>query len=498
MTDNWTDIRPEDAGMDPAWLMRFLDEIEAHRLTLHGYMFCRDGKRALEAYWAPFTGEETHRLYSSTKSFVSVAIGLAADRGLLSLDDPIVRFFPEYRSAAHPYVAETTVRDLLRMTTPYSRPTYDDPALTGPEWLASYFRAKPDHPPGTLFRYDSCGSYVLGAIVKRAAGKPFFDFLRETLFDELGFSKDARCLEGPDGELWAGSAVLARLRDFARLAQFLMDGGRIHGRQLLSEAYVKAATTRQIDNNTEGLNSPWRCGYGYQIWILPDDAFAMVGMGDQLAICVPGKRFLFACVGDTQGVANGHEQIYDILWREVIRRLSDTPLPHGGSWDKLRKRAERLILAPVAGRTRTETAARVDGRRYILDDNPMGIRELTITADADEGTLHYVNLRGEKTLRFGFGRCLPGQFPEKHFNGDRLGVPAGRTFRCFSSGAWVQENTLLIRVHIADSYVGNLTIALCFTGERVALSMHKNAQFFLKEYQGTTGGRAAHPSDDCA
>ena len=69
-----------------------------------------------------------------------------------------------------------------------------------------------------------------------------------------------------------------------------------------------------------------------------------------------------------------------------------------------------------------------------------------------------------------------------------LGEGAGREFRSVNSGAWVEENKFVIRCNIIDTYVGNLTVTLCFKGDEIALSMYKNAQFFLKDYDGYAGG----------
>jgi len=488
-------VRPELVGIRPEWVEDFLNEAEKRRIRLHGFTLLRDGQVAAEVYWKPFHHDYIHRLYSSTKSLVSTAIGLACDRGLLSLDDPIIRFFPDLvdTKTIHPYVAEATVRDLLRMMSPFSRATYDDPDIKGKEWLASYFRTKPDHPSGTLYHYDSCGSYVLGAIVKRVTGKDFFEYLRENIFGELGFSADARCLEGPDGELWAGSAAILRLCDFAKLSQLYLNRGRWNGKQLLSEEYVLAATARQVDNNTANENSPWLCGYGYQFWILPENAFAMVGMGSQLAICVPSKNLVFACNADTQGSHGGHETIYETLWQTIVSRLTpdDAPLPlQNEAYARLCAKTEHLTLTPVAGASETAVSARINHCRYRLNDNPMQISELTVHLNENGGVLVWRNPRGEKRLPFHFGEYIPTTFPETHFNGERLGVPANREFEALACGAWVSEHTLSIHCCIIDIYFGNITIALSFKNNQIAVSMHKTAQFFLKEYQGFAGGIA--------
>ena len=69
---------------------------------------------------------------------------------------------------------------------------------------------------------------------------------------ELGFSEEAWCIKAPEGNSWGGSGVICTTRDLARLALVYMNNGRIGGKQYLSEEYVKAATSRQIDNMASG------------------------------------------------------------------------------------------------------------------------------------------------------------------------------------------------------------------------------------------------------
>ena len=75
-------------------ILAFLRELEGR--GLHGFLLTLRGETLAEGYCAPFGAEQMHRLYSVSKSVVSLAIGLLADEGRLSLDDPIVRYFPEW------------------------------------------------------------------------------------------------------------------------------------------------------------------------------------------------------------------------------------------------------------------------------------------------------------------------------------------------------------------------------------------------------------------
>lgn len=491
---NFPHVRPETLGISPVWIEKFLDHIRDEGLFLHSFMICREGRCAAEGYWEGYDSEYLHRLYSSTKSFVAMAIGVAADNGLLDLDDPITKYFPDLvdEKTIDPWVAGITIRHMLTMSTAYSRPTYDDPYKHGYDWTASYFRAKADHPSGMLYHYDSCGSYVLGALVKRVTGKPFMDYLYEKVFSEMGFHPDTRCIEGPDGESWAGSGGMARLCDFAAATQLLMDGGRYHGKQLISEKFVSDAISPLVDNNTEGTNNPWLCGYGYQIRVLKDGAFAFVGLGGQLSVAIPKYNFLFACNANTTAAHGGHYQVFDILWREIVEKLGTPVEPDDAAAAHLNERLANLKFTPQSNRAAeaaVPTLARINGKRWKLEPNPMGIDWMSLTIDGDHGTLSWHNERGEKELDFAIGGYAEDGFPETHFPGERLGYPANREFRAFSSGGWTEAGKFVIRTMISDMYIGTLTIALSFVGDEIGVCMAKNAQFFLNEYNGWAGGK---------
>ena len=485
-------VVPEKVGVSTSWLNDFLDRIEEANVFMHSCLMMKDGQTIMEAYWDPVEQDELHRLYSATKSFVSIAIGLLSDKGLLSLDDKIVKFFPDLVSPekTHPYVYDATIKDLLTMSTPFSVSTYDDPDHSSKEWLASYFCTPADHPSGAIYNYDSCGTYVLGSIVKRITGKHFYEYLREEILDEMGFDKESRCILGPDLESWSGSGILLSLRDFAKFGFMLLNKGKWNGKQMVSEEYVAQATTKQVDNNQRGFFNPWTCGYGYKFWITKGGAFRMDGAGSQLALCIPEKNFLFVCNADTQG-SSGNETIFAALWDTILNKIgSEVPVENGATYEAFLARCESLKLLSMKGDVTTKTAEAINHKVYTMNENPMHITEMSLHFDGDKGYLEYCNARGRKQIHFGMGEGFTTTFPETHFHGEVLGEPIGREFRTVNSAAWVEESKLQIRCNIIDVYVGNLTMTVSFKGDEIAVYMHKNAQFFLKDYHGYAGGKA--------
>ena len=87
--------KPEEAGIDPTWIKNFLSRLENCHIPMHSFILMKDDSIVAETYYAPYTQNTLHRMFSVTKSFVSVAIGLLVDEGKLSLDDYIISHFPE-------------------------------------------------------------------------------------------------------------------------------------------------------------------------------------------------------------------------------------------------------------------------------------------------------------------------------------------------------------------------------------------------------------------
>ena len=155
----------------------------------------------MESYYAPYTKDTLHRMFSVTKSFVSLAIGLLADEGRISLDDHIADYFPEKQpeTGVHPYMQMLTIRQMLTMRTCHDVNAYK---IGGsPDWVGSFFTVTPDHVPGTNFSYDTASTHTLGALVEKLTGMELLDYLRTKFLDELSFSKEAFILKSPDGKV---------------------------------------------------------------------------------------------------------------------------------------------------------------------------------------------------------------------------------------------------------------------------------------------------------
>src|ERR1700739_1155912 len=82
-------------GASPA-ISALLDRLEEKSIECHSLMVVRHGHVVAEGWWAPYSADRPHLLYSLTKSFTSIAVGLAVAAGPPSLRDRVVEVLPDH------------------------------------------------------------------------------------------------------------------------------------------------------------------------------------------------------------------------------------------------------------------------------------------------------------------------------------------------------------------------------------------------------------------
>lgn len=487
-------ITPEQAGISSRTVSSFIKKLEKRGAFTHGLLFMRNGKIFTEAYWQPFHQEFSHRMYSQTKSLVSLAIGLLEEEGKLTLEDKIAAHFPEKIDGELPaYLGEQTVREMLLMTTagmPYSWFLAGDKDRTH-----LYFNDdRKTHPSGTLWQYDSAGSQVLCSLVEKLSGKTLLDYLKEKLFNEMGCFQSATVLKAPNGDSWGDSAMVCTLRDMAAVGQLVMNYGVWKGKRLMNERYLREATSKRTDNTETVHYSTYHQGYGYQIWRVCGNGFAFVGMGDQLTVCYPDKGLLFACVSDNQGAGNLiREAILANLEDMFVDEIKDEALPENAEAQaELQALIEGLQLRSLQGEPDSIFRKELSGKEYVCEENPMGITKFSfLFHDEKGGEFHYTNQQGDKILPFAVNGNVFAKFPQFGYSDEYGATPTtnGFLYDAAFSCAWLEEKKLRLLVQIVDRYFGNLSMTFSFKGNEVYAVFAKSAEYFLTEYHGALIGK---------
>ena len=319
---------PEAQGVSSLAILGFVEQAEAKIDAVHSFMLVRHGQVVAEGWWAPYAADKTHTLYSLTKSFTSTAVGLALAEGKLSLDDPVLKFFPT-EAPANPSaeLRALTVRHLLRMSTGHDRKDVDAAfrriwPMPQPDIVKNFLAMPINHPPGTGFVYDSAGSHVLSAIVQRVTGQKVPDYLKPRLFDPLGIAAPS-WEESPQGIPFGCFVLHLHTEDLAKFGQLYLQKGRWQGRQLLPAAWVEAATSKQTDNKRPATNDDWDQGYGYQFWLCRHGFYRGDGALGQFCIVMPQYDAVLAITSGT----NDMGRVMQLAWDVLVPALKDAPLP---------------------------------------------------------------------------------------------------------------------------------------------------------------------------
>lgn len=474
---------PEKIGINSKNILRYLKKSEERGLFMHSVIMARGNQVFCEAYWKPFNEKSLHRMYSTTKSYVGVAVCELAAEGKISLDDKIIKYFPDkLPSNIHPFLEAMTIRHMLTMQTCMTSVNWFGQNVT--DRLQHYFNFKPSRYPGTGYDYDSVGSFVLGALVERITGKSLLDYLRDKCLNEIGFSTEAFCLTAPGGHTWGDSALLCTARDQLAFGRLIANEGKWNGKQLLNYEYLSQTVDKHTDTIDIGLSAYDNMGYGYQIWKCYDGAFAFLGMHDQLMIYHPKTDIIFVCTaGNPPGLSRGIiiEDFYNFIIDNVCEETSNNE----DDYLELKKYCESLKLKAATGEKYSEFENKINNKKFITEPNNMGITEFTLSFNTDGGKFTYVNAQGEKKIEFGRKENIYQQFPEFGYSRDIGGMSCdGNTYKCAASFGWVEKQKLSIIVQIIDDYIGLLNITIGFNDDYALLDMCKSAEDFLDEYSG--------------
>ncbi len=281
-----------DANVEKGLLVDLFDKIKDDRLDIHSIVFVKDGNKVFDAYakgFGPGVAEET---YSCSKSFTSIAIGILADRGMLSLDDRILKYFPEIRNHLPAY-GQMTIRHLLTMTTGHREWAYET-LLEAKDPIQACFQIPVVDEPGTKFFYDNVASYLLSAITTKLTGMALNDFLEIPLWNKLEIAKPVWKTVG--GYTAGATGLRLDAISLAKFGHLLLNDGVWRGERIVSAGYVREATSFQVPTVDAGGPRD-RYGYGFQFWINDFGDFRLAGMYKQYVVVNREYKFVFAIQG---------------------------------------------------------------------------------------------------------------------------------------------------------------------------------------------------------
>ena len=210
------------------------------------------------------------------------------------------------------------VSDLLRMTTGQQ----SEPPRTDKEAWTKTFLAHPvPFKPGTHFQYNTSATYMQSAIVQKVTGMTVLDYLRPRLFEPLGITNPT-WEASPQGISTGGYGLSIRTGDIARFGQLCLQKGMWEGKQLVPEAWIEAATSRQTSTGSNPVIDGDQ-GYGYQFWRGRHGCYYGAGAFGQYCVVLPEQDTVIAI---TSGIGN-MQSILDTVWGNLLPGMKSSPLP---------------------------------------------------------------------------------------------------------------------------------------------------------------------------
>jgi CubicO group peptidase (beta-lactamase class C family) len=372
---------PESQGVASAAIAALVEGANRLDFAFHSLMVLRHGKVIAEGWWAPYTAEEPHMMFSVSKSVTATAIGLLVAEGRANLDEEITAVFPNVASDQDKAnMAGVKVRHLLAMASGHAVDTMEIMrALPREDWVKIFFGVPIAYPPGTHFLYNSGASFVLAAMITARTGMSVRDYLETRLFAPLGIA-DAPWERNPRDINFGASGLRVRTEDLAKLGQLYLNKGLWNGERLLSEAWVAEATASHVSNGSNP-DDDWAQGYGFQIWRSRHNSYRMDGRYGQFSLVLPDQDMVVAI---TAGVKNNRavtDSVWDTLLPDVkTGTLRENPAAQSNLATILQK---QTVPLPAYLTNDPTVAARFHGQRLAVSYNLIGAVALQLNFGSD-------------------------------------------------------------------------------------------------------------------
>ncbi|MEI7981816.1 MAG: serine hydrolase [Bacteroidota bacterium] len=447
---------PEAEGVSSQGIIDFLDAIAKSRHEFHSFMFLRHGRVIAEGWWNPYSPDLKQTMYSLSKSFTSTAVCFAVSEKRLTINDPVVSFFPEYLpDSVTPFLAGMKIKDLLCMAAGQDRDQTHIIVVNDSNWVKSFLAVPVVNTPGTTFRYNSLASYMLAAIVQKVTGMKETDYLAPRLFEPIGI-KDLDWEVDPAGRNIGGWGLRIRTEDMARFGQFYLQKGKWNDKQLLPEAWVEEATTAKIEQ-MPGISgaakdtNDWAQGYCYQFWRCRHQAFRGDGAYGQFIVVMPDQDAVVAITSESPNLQNE----LNLVWKHLLPAMHKDPLPTDKTTaERLKRRLASLFLPLPQNGMDPPLSSAISGKVFSFEQDERHLENMLFRFMKESCCVTMQIGHSTYSLMFGAGKWITGQTTKPGpdlFLGAKAhfaGLSPSRIAGCYN---WKDKHTLELVLRYLES-----------------------------------------------
>jgi CubicO group peptidase (beta-lactamase class C family) len=435
---------PEAQGVSTEAIHKYFNAIEKSGEEFHATTVVKNGFIIAEAYWHPYRPDHKMQLYSMSKSFTSTAVGFAQQDGLLTVEEQVIKYFPnDLPTVISDNLQKLKIKHLLMMSVGMAKDSIMTIEVTQ-NWAKTFLSLPIEFEPGTKFLYNSGASFMLSAIVQKVTGKTTQQYLQEKLYKHIGI-ENTTWSETPEGINFGASHLRLTHEDFVKFGQFYLQKGKWNGKQLLDPAYIAAASSKQINNGNN--NSSWAYGYGYQFWMNPVGGFRADGAFGQYDMIFPDINAQVAISSESMLKEVTMKLVWEGLYPELAKSKPLTANKIANN--KLKERLKELNIDTSKG---TLTGTNINGKIYEFESNDLGVKKIHFTETSKNLTFK-IEEENQKpySIQCGKNRWYTGKNykPTAHslFSRRRIDFDS----QVAASSHWENTNTLHIALRLIET-----------------------------------------------
>ena len=302
-------------------------------------LIAKDGKIIFEKGYGmadaekkiPNTKDTTYTIFSVTKQFTATAIMMLEERGLLSLNDPVSKYIPDFKNGD-----KITIHHLLSMTSGIGDYLYkkDDRPFTVKELITKVKEQPIEFEAGTKYEYSNSNYQILGYIIEKVSGLEYGDFLKQNIFLPLGMNDTQYDPSDKDRKNKANGYIFIGKENSIKgtpisISACYSTGGMYSSvedlfkwdKALYSEKLVKKGTIEKMFKpNLENYGYGWRISSVYKNCVFHSGGFPTKGYMAQIERYLDSKTTLILLTNEEDIDADDkvHQGLHNVLVDEKI------------------------------------------------------------------------------------------------------------------------------------------------------------------------------------
>lgn len=306
LQDGWETGSLQSMQVDSTLIYALCNKLQNEAHEVHSVLLSKNGKLIIEEYFGEYAVNELHDLRSVTKSIIALLMGIAIDKGFVDgVDDPISKYIKNSMPNKNldDRKEAITIKHLLTMSTGLDCNDWDkkskgqeDKIYKKDDWLQYFLDLPMINEPGAVSNYCTMCAVMTAEIISQASGLTIDKFAERYLFIPLGITNVNWGHTSNKAVIPSGKRLYMSARDMAKIGQLLLNAGVWNGKQIVSEAWLKASTFGQT--KITGID------FGYFWWAIPFkvngktiDVYAATGNGGQYIMVFPESDMVAVFTG---------------------------------------------------------------------------------------------------------------------------------------------------------------------------------------------------------